>query len=163
MPPNYEFPLAISLFHLLSLSPQPGKVGGSGISVHPSIPCTLLLLHTVTVLLSLFPSSNVQCMFGLLSSGSQPSLLQYLVSLVCQFLPPLLLFFFNLRHSLWGDSAMSSCTLSYFSPFHFHFSLSCVNDGPPTHYHCQTTSFPCIDVSLCSPFPLLVPSLLLSR
>ena len=34
------------------------------------------------------------------------------------------------------------------------FSLSCLNDSLPTHYHCQTSSFSCIDVSLCSSFVL---------
>ncbi|WP_369123698.1 hypothetical protein, partial [Clostridioides difficile] len=70
--------------------------------------------------------------------------------MVRQLPPPLLLLGdFNLRHPLWGDSV---------TPPHAHFltsllpafSLSCLNDGLPTHYHCQTSSFSCIDVSLCS-------------
>ena len=79
-----------------------------------------------------------------------------LVFLVHHLPPPLLIpGDFNLHHPLWGDSVTSphAHSLSSLIPA---FSLNCLNDGLLTH-HCQTSSFSCIDVSLCPSFvhPLL--------
>ena len=97
------------------------------------------------VQLSLSQTSYTQS----LSPGS-PVSYNDLVSLFRQLPPSLLLLGdFNLRIPLCYDS-VTSPHAHFLRSFLTAFSLSCLSEGLPTHCHCQTSSFSCIDVSLCS-------------
>ena len=52
-----------------------------------------------------------------------------------------------LQLPLWGD-LVTSPHAHFVTSLLPAFSLSCVNDGLLTHYHCEITSFSCINVSL---------------
>lgn len=84
-------------------------------------------------------------------SPSQPLDLRALSTLLSTLSPPFLVVGdFNCRHTLWGDSVISSRgrSLESFLP---SSDLILLNTGHPTHFDVRTQSFSCLDLSLCSP------------
>ena len=63
--------------------------------------------------------------------------------------PFLLLGDFNARSPLWGDTVQNQKGKLIESLVSQH-SISILNNGSPTHFHNQTNSLSCIDLSLCS-------------
>ena len=61
---------------------------------------------------------------------------------------------FNCRHTLWGDSVITSRGRSLASFLHDH-NLTLLNSGAPTHFDLRTQSFSCLDLAFCSPSLLL--------
>ena len=55
----------------------------------------------------------------------------------------------NGRHPIWGDS-ISNARGNILSSVIENEDISILNSGDPTHYHIQTGSLSCIDLTLCS-------------
>ena len=73
-----------------------------------------------------------------------------LSSLLSQLRSPfLLLGDMNARSPLWGDSTLNAFGRTFESLMLNH-PISLLNDGSPTHYHCQSGTFSVIDLSICS-------------
>ena len=84
-------------------------------------------------------------------SPSIPLDFQALNSLLRDLPPPILLLGdFNCRHSLWGDTVISTRG-RLFETFLHTSNLFLLNTGTPTHFDPRTHSLSCIDLSLCSP------------
>ena len=64
--------------------------------------------------------------------------------------PFLILGDFNSRHQLWGDT-VSNQKGRMISSLIENEEIGFLNTGEPTHYHIQTGTLSCIDLSLCSP------------
>jgi len=74
-----------------------------------------------------------------------------LVGLLNQLPPPyIVLGDFNARHTLWGDSIINRHG-GILEDMLLNTDVSLLNDGSATHFHVQTGTWSCIDLSICSP------------
>ena len=117
------------------------SVASTPLPVSTTIPCTVLrvFLHRWVSLVSLY------------LSPSQPIDFEALSSLFLALPSPLLVVGdFNCRHTLWGDSVVSSRGRSLVN-FLQGFDLVLLNSLAPTHFDLRTQSFSCLDLAFCSP------------
>ena len=121
------------------------SVACSSLPAPPALPCTVLrvFLRRWISLVSLY------------LPPSRPIDFDALHSLLSGLPPPLLVVGdFNCRHTLWGDSIVTSRGRSL-ERFLQTFDLALLNAGSPTHFDLRTQSFSCLDLAFCSPSLLL--------
>ena len=63
--------------------------------------------------------------------------------------PYLLLGDMNAKSPMWGNTALNDVG-RHFEYLLLNYPISLLNDGTPTHFHCQTGTYSTIDLSLCS-------------
>ena len=142
--PNYQF------------FSSPHSISSSAILVHHSVACSSLPTPTSlpSTVLRVFLSRWISVV-SLYFPPSCPIDFDALRSLLSDLPPPLLVVGdFNCRHTLWGDSVVTSRGRSL-ERFLQDFDLTILNAGSPTHFDLHTQSFSCLDLALCSPSLLL--------
>ena len=142
--PNYRFFSSPHSIHSSAILVH-HSVATSPLTLPTSLPCTVLrvFLRRWISLVSIY------------LPPSQPLDLEALRSLLSSLPHPILIMGdFNCRHTLWGDSQISSRgrTLDTFLQ---DFDLTLLNSGSPTHFDLRTQSFSCLDLAFCSPTILL--------
>ena len=131
---------------------QNRRHGGSGLLVRNDLAQRSLSLNTpleaVAVQISL---SRVYTICSLYLPPNRELSRNEITGLVNQLPQPfLLLGDVNARHHHWGDS-VSNLRGEYMLSLIDSLDLTILNTGKPTHFHVQTGSFSCIDLSVTSP------------
>ena len=129
---------------------SPGR-GGAGIFIKRNIPASVLKLRTTleAVAASLFIGKQ----YTICSIYIPPHYRitqQEMEELITQLPRPfLILGDFNCRDPLWGDTTTTFPATMIKNVLNLH-DIGLLNSGEKTHYHRQTNTRTCIDLSLCS-------------
>ena len=126
--------------------------GGSALLIRNDIAHSLLPLNTPLEAIAVQVNiSRVYTICSLYLSPNKEFSVRDLTNLYNQLPHPfLILGDLNGRHESWGDVITSAKGVKLQS-FIEQMDLTVLNDGNPTHFHIQTGSFSCIDLSIASP------------
>ena len=144
-------PREYSAYHSV-INPQQGNHGGSALLIRNDIAHSSLPINTeleaVAVQVNI---SRLYTICSLYISPAKEYSSQDLINLCNQLPHPfLILGDLNGRHHFWGD-AITNRKGELIKSFIDNMDLTVLNNDKPTHFHVQTGSFSCIDLSVASP------------
>ena len=151
---NKICPREYILYHN-QLHADEGRHGGSALMLRRDITHSKIALQTnlqaVAIKVHLRRTYTLCSIYLPPVNRNNINLKQELESLINQ-LPRPFLFLgdFNARHPMWGDIMSNSRGDMIFSLIEEQ-ELAVMNSGAPTHFHIQTGTLSCIDLSVCSP------------
>ena len=148
-------PREYSAYHS-QINPQQGNHGGSALLVRNDVAHSSLSINTELEAVAVqVNTSRVYTICSLYISPAKEYSSQDLVNLCNQLPHPfLILGDLNGRHHFWGD-VVTNRKGELIKSFIENMDLTVLNNDKPTHFHVQTGSFSCIDLSVASPSAFL--------
>ena len=125
---------------------------GIALLINKKVPHTILNLNTTleAQAVKLF-LNKTYTIVNIYISPQEHATTQQINNIISQISPPFLLVGdFNARSPIWGDSTENRQG-RIMENILMNSNCTIMNTGSPTHYHIQTNTESCIDLSICSP------------